>query len=281
MLTRNVVLATIAFGSSLLADTQFQVRQTSRGDIPGGKGQCDIRLRIDGEAEVAFRGTQVYIRNLRGQDGQDEGSECNMPVPANPVNFNFEKRDGRGEMRVVDELRRGVVVYIRDEEGGAGRYHFRLSWDADASGRGGGFNRPNFPNDRYGNDRYGNRSGGIFDNPGYGRSGVGVFDNLNSDVRGDGNLNYNGGNLRIRRVSLDLRRGGRFVLTFEGQGSDTITGNWRFLNNGQVQLDVDRTGNNRADGGGTAYLRGNQVSSINLSGRDQRGGNFNLNFNAR
>ena len=60
-----------------LADTQFRVRQMTRNDIPPGKGQCDIRLRVDGEVEVSVRGDMVYVRTISGRGALDEGSECN------------------------------------------------------------------------------------------------------------------------------------------------------------------------------------------------------------
>ena len=38
-----------------LADTRFQIRRMTRDDVPLGKGQCDIRLQVDNEVEVAVR----------------------------------------------------------------------------------------------------------------------------------------------------------------------------------------------------------------------------------
>src|SRR3990167_8098402 len=114
-----------------LAETQFRARKMTRGDVPLGKGQCDIRLRIDGEAEVSVRGDRVHLRTISGRDGRDDGSECNEPLPARPVEgFNFEVRDSRGEIKLLSEPERSTgfsaVVRIRDGEGGEGRYHFRI-----------------------------------------------------------------------------------------------------------------------------------------------------------
>src|SRR3990167_7162464 len=119
-----------------LADTQFRARRMTRGDVPLGKGQCDIRLRIDGEAEVSVRGDMVYLRTVNGRDGRDEGSECNEPLPDRLVEgFGFEVRDRRGDIVLLSEPSRRngfrAVVRIRDNEGGEGRYHFRLSWQMD------------------------------------------------------------------------------------------------------------------------------------------------------
>ncbi len=118
----------------------------TRNDVPLGKGQCDIRLRVDGEVEVSVRGDMVYVRTISGRDAIDEGSECNDPLPARDVqNFNFEVGGSRGEIRLLSPPSRGsnfaAVVRIRDSQGGEGRYQFRLSWamtGAYQGGQGGG-----------------------------------------------------------------------------------------------------------------------------------------------
>src|SRR5512132_2446970 len=147
------LLLALAFWLPALADTQFRVRRTSRNDIPLGRGQCDIRLQVDNEVEVALRGDTVRIRTISGRDAYDDGnSECNMPLPDRPVSdFNFEVRDSRGEIRLIAEPSRRnnytAVVLIRDGSGGQGRYHFRLTWDMRDPGPSGGFGRPDFRGD--------------------------------------------------------------------------------------------------------------------------------------
>lgn len=101
-------------------------------DLPADKGQCYIRPQIDAEAEVSERSDLVHIRTISGRDGRDDGSECNVPLPARDVQgFRFEVADGRGEIRLLSPPSRRsgyqAVVYIRDSVGGDGRYHFRLS----------------------------------------------------------------------------------------------------------------------------------------------------------
>jgi hypothetical protein len=134
-----------------IADTQFRVKRMTRNDVPLGKGQCDIRLRVDNEAEISVRGDMVYVRTISGRDARDDGSECNEPLPARAVSdFNFEVRDRRGDIALLSEptQRSGnrAVVRIRDGDGGEGRYHFRLSWQMD----GGGYGRDggSYPDDR-------------------------------------------------------------------------------------------------------------------------------------
>jgi hypothetical protein len=146
--------------SAVFADTQFQAKRMTRGDVPLGKGQCDIRLRVDSEVEVSVRGDMIHVRTINGRDARDDGSECNEPLPARSVSdFNFEVRDRRGDIVLLSEPapRTGyrAVVRIRDNEGGEGRYHFRLTWQMD----GGGF-RPDFGCDSGRSDRDDRRRGG-------------------------------------------------------------------------------------------------------------------------
>src|SRR5690349_16988131 len=89
----GVILFTIA-AAPAVADSQFRVRKMMRNDVPMGKGQCDIRLQVDGEAEVSVRGDSVFIRTLSGREPRDDGSECNEYLPSNdPAGFNFEVKD--------------------------------------------------------------------------------------------------------------------------------------------------------------------------------------------
>lgn len=129
----------IVLGLPLLADSGFTIRRTNCNDIPRGKGQCDIRLQVDNEVEVRVRGVQVDIRTISGRDARDDGSECNEPLPDYPpANFNFEVKDSRGDIALVDEPSRrngfSAIVRIRDPKSGEGRYHFRLTWALGAYG---------------------------------------------------------------------------------------------------------------------------------------------------
>jgi|HigsolmetaAR201D_1030396.scaffolds.fasta_scaffold05544_4 hypothetical protein len=136
LLTRPATAGLFALICALpaAADTRFTVSRMTRNDVPFGKGQCDIRLRVDHEVEVSVQGSQVFVRTIAGRDAQDAGSECNEPLPRGDVqNFRFEKRDGRGDIKLLAEPSRRngyrAVVRIRDGSGGDDRYHFRLTWD--------------------------------------------------------------------------------------------------------------------------------------------------------
>jgi hypothetical protein len=145
------VLALLAAALPALADSHFQIRHKAPVDVPIGKGVCDIRLRVDQDAEVTVRGDQVDVRSRSGQDARDDGSVCSGPMPTGDIRgFAFDVKDSRGEIQLVAEpsSRNGfaTVVQIRDKADGFGRCHFRLTWSLSNDPRtqgAGGFLRNN------------------------------------------------------------------------------------------------------------------------------------------
>lgn len=201
----GLALLVLCTALPVLADTQFRVRRMARDDVPLGKGQCDIRLQIDGEAEVSVRGDMVYIRTISGRDGRDDGnSECNEPLPNRDVQgFNFEVKESRNEIRLLAEPSRrnnfSAIVRIRDTSGGEGRYHFRLSWQMTGSG--------GFPGER--------RGLGI--PPDDRRGGPGFSWNNTIDFRGQGrgtSTHNTYGVQRLSDVTVNIDRSGRMMATF-------------------------------------------------------------------
>src|SRR5215471_5910440 len=99
----GVSMLLVAAALPSMADTQFRVRQSTRDDIPFGKGQCDIRLQVDNEVAVAVYRDTVSIRTIAGRDARDDGSECNAPLPDRDLrDFNFEVKDSRGDIRLLN-----------------------------------------------------------------------------------------------------------------------------------------------------------------------------------
>jgi hypothetical protein len=188
----------------------------TRNDVPLGKGQCDIRLQVDDQIEVAVRRDIVSIRTLSGQEPRDDGSECNLPFPDRDLrDFNFEVKDKRNEIRLIDEPSRRndftALVAIRDNSGGFGRYHFRLSWAITAANefprRDGG--PPEFP--RPGGD---GRPGGGF-----------AWNNVihfNGSGRGGSTLTGYGSQ-RLFDATVDIDRGGRIQVSFRTDSGRPIT----------------------------------------------------------
>jgi hypothetical protein len=214
-----------------LADTRFQIRRMTRDDVPAGKGQCDIRLQVDGQVEVAVRGDQVSVKTISGRDARDDGSECNAPLPNRDAGgVNFEVKDSRGEIRLVGEPSRrndwAVIVSIRDNAGGEGRYHFRLSWNMAAND----YRGP-------GNDRPPSRRDDTLDRP---AAGPGFSWNNTVSFRGNGRgtASVTGfADMLLGQVNIEIDRGGKLVawfrvdrgrpLTFTGQILAQENGRWK------------------------------------------------------
>lgn len=217
-----------------LADTRFQVRRMTRDDVPGGKGQCDIRLQVDDQVEVSVRADLVSIRTLSGRDARDDGSECNAPMPNRIEGFRFEVVERRGDIRLLAEPSPrndwAAIVTIRDGQGGEGRYHFRLSWNMAASG-----SRPGG-----GSDRPPSRRDDDFDRP---PAGAGFSWNNTVSFRGNGRGTASltgSGDMMLGQVSIEIDRGGKMVATFRvDRGRPlTFTGQILAQENGRWKADV-------------------------------------------
>jgi len=259
----RIGIALVVFGAALpaVADTQFRIRQMTRDDVPRGKGQCDIRLQVDDQVEVTVRGDSVLIHTISGKDARDDGSECNVPLPRRDlVGFIFEVKDSRNEIRLVSPPDRrndfAAVVFIRDRDGGFGRYHFRLSWDIVATSE----MRPAPDSRRDGDER---RSGGGF-----------VWNNvLNFHGEGRGSAVYNDSDMRrLMGVNVDIDRGGRIQVAFRTDRGRPVlfTGSVVARDEGRLKADVaSEDGRLRGPMFLTVDDRQN-VSSVKLEATDGR-----------
>ncbi len=212
-----VITAALLAAAPIWGDSQFRVKQTTRNDIPPGKGQCDIRLQVDNEAEIRFHRDVVMIHTISGRDPFDDGSECNAPMPDRDFGgFNFEVMDSRGEIRLVDppNFRNdfSAVVHIRDSAGGLGRYHFRISW---AMGSVGG--PPPGPERPHDIDPRRPDSGGFAWN-----------NTLHSAMRGRGEAAMERAGDRgdiapLDDVTVDVDRGGKILISFRSGRNAPVT----------------------------------------------------------
>ena len=220
----------------------------SRNDVPLGKGQCDIRLQVDGEAEVTVRGDLIYARTISGRDVRDDGSECNEPLPNRPFEgFNFEVRDSRGDIRLIAEPSRRTdfqaVVRIRDSAGGEGRYHFRLAWASAPEGA--------FPGRPQGDDRP--RRDDNFDD----RRGGGLAWNntIHFSGRGNGTSTLTGfGSERLFDSSVDIDRGGKILISFRTNSGRPLSFSGSVMESDREMIRADVASEDRARLRGTAYL---------------------------
>lgn len=246
------VLVCLLAALPAMADTRFRVRQMTRNDVPFGKGQCDIRLQVDGEAEVSVRGDMVYVRTISGRDARDVGSECNEPLPSrNLREFQYEVKDSRGDIRLLDEPspRNGfsAVVRIRDSQGGEGRYHFRLSWAISGGGRGFGGGGGDVRPERGPRDR--------FDTIHFRGRGTGVLERRGEPPR------------RIHAVTVNVDRDGSVTAVFDPEGRVPLAFAGRVIRSEGDTLRADVSAGDRFG------LRGEMVISL-----DRRGEVYRINM---
>jgi hypothetical protein len=268
-LLSRISLLILAFSAAIpaLADTQFQIRRMTRDDVPIGKGQCDIRLQVDGEVEVSVRRDTVSIRTISGREAYDDGSECNAPLPDRDVGgISFEVRDSRNDIRLLAEPSRrtnfAAIVRIRDSSGGQGRYHFRLSWQQTGSDYRGDDRRGGFDDRRPGFDRPGG-----FGGPGFAWNNV-----INFHGRGRGVVNMNNFEDRLSDVDVNIDRGGRIVVVFRAERGRThaFNGQVNGREGGRLRADVV-SGDRRLRGPMFISVDDRQnVNSISLQATDGR-----------
>jgi hypothetical protein len=133
--------------------------------------------------------------------------------------------DRRNEIRLLAPPDRrndfAAVVFIRDTDGGFGRYHFRLSWDMMATSE----PRPG-PDIR----REGDRPGGF------------VWNNvLNFRGQGRGSAVYNDSDMRrLMDVNVDIDRGGHIQVSFRSDRGRPVvfTGMVVAREGGRLKADV-------------------------------------------
>jgi hypothetical protein len=228
MFTRiGITLLALGVALPAVADTRFQIRRMTRDDVPRGKGQCDIRLQIDDQVEVTVRGDSAFIRTIAGKDARDDGSECNAPLPRTDLaGFQFEVKDSRNEIRLLTQPDRrndyGAVVYIHDNAGGFGRYHFRISWDMFATTE-----APRQSEARHADDEH--------------RGPFSWNNAVNFQGRGSGSAVYNDSDLRrLSDVNVNIDRGGRIQVSFRIERGRPIVFNGRVVarEGGRVKADV-------------------------------------------
>jgi hypothetical protein len=179
--------------------------------------------------------------------------------------FNFRGVDGRGEVRLLAEPSPrnnfAAVVRIRDNASGEEGYAFRLTWQMTGTAPGrSGSNFP--PNDNPGRG-YGR---------GYGRGGSGFGNNgLRFDAVGRGSSVLSAyGSQRLTHVSVDIDRGGKIVVSFQGETERRLTfnGNVTDQEGGRLRAEV-ATEDRRVHGPMFLSLNPRQeVESIEFDGAD-------------
>ncbi|HYO79885.1 MAG TPA: hypothetical protein VES20_00665 [Bryobacteraceae bacterium] len=110
----------------------------SRANDRDASGEVTWSGNVDHEAIVEFRARRASTRTLRGAPVAGARSDFSSALPRRETDVRLEKLEGRGDIELAEQPSAdngyAAVVRIRDNEGGAGQYAFRLVWDGDDSG---------------------------------------------------------------------------------------------------------------------------------------------------
>lgn len=113
---------------------------TSNNAFEGGEGKTD-RLswtgRVDEKATISCRARACSSTAEQGAPVAAERFKFSRPLPERDVDVRLEDRDGRGEIRLIEQPRRQnnytARVEIRDPQPGAAEYSFALAWSRATS----------------------------------------------------------------------------------------------------------------------------------------------------
>jgi len=171
-----------------------------------GSGTMTWRGRVDDYVELNIQGNQVRSREREGVQTLNEQVSFSNPLPRANVAVSVRKRDGRGQVSVVQQPNQSnnytAIIKIDDNQSGADNYEIEMEW----------------------NGTYDSRNYGVYDrsrNDGiYGRS-----DN-NQSYSGPGTMTWRG------RVDdyVELNIQGNRVRSREREGSQTLNEQVSFSN---------------------------------------------------
>lgn len=128
LLLIGLLLPSVSLGQTLPA------KRSSNYDPSRRDGRFDLRVRVDGSVDFFIRAGEIRYQVRSGAPPRDEGSEYRQELPlGEPLNLQLEQRDGRNTIRIAEEPsprnNYTLIVSIDDPEGGADRYHARITWD--------------------------------------------------------------------------------------------------------------------------------------------------------
>jgi hypothetical protein len=130
------MIATATVGSALIPEGFLTLALAKAKDFEGaaGTGRLDIRLYVDGAAEIRIQGATVIYKSLQAQDPRNAGSETSGALPMRPLTkMEITKKDGRGSFVLIQrpsaENEFQTILRIYDPKAGEDRYHLRILWE--------------------------------------------------------------------------------------------------------------------------------------------------------
>ncbi|MCC7340371.1 MAG: hypothetical protein IT170_04735 [Bryobacterales bacterium] len=132
------MIATATVGISSVPEGFLTLPLAKARDYDGSQtaGRLDIRLYVDGAAEVRIQGNTALFKSLQAQEPRNAGSEITGSFPMRALKkLEITKKDGRGSFVVLQrpaaENEFQTVLRIYDPKPGEDRYHLRILWEAE------------------------------------------------------------------------------------------------------------------------------------------------------
>lgn len=127
---KSVTVVALALLATGLQAQTFRRQAAIVGGGDRDRGRCFVEVIVDGAAELAMRGDDMTVTNLKGAAPDVRRFECSSPIPRGPLEFRYGPLGGRGRQQLVRpaEGDQPAVVRIEDPQNGADKYAFEITW---------------------------------------------------------------------------------------------------------------------------------------------------------
>jgi len=123
-------LKTIVFAVAVFTSAVFF---GNVGTIRAQSGSMEWRGTVDDVVQIRIRNRNARSKTISGRAYNDDDFSFNGRAPRQNANVSVDKRDGRGQIFIVQQPNRRnkftTIVQIVDKKGGADRYRFTLNWN--------------------------------------------------------------------------------------------------------------------------------------------------------
>ncbi len=103
------------------------------GTVRAQSGSMEWRGTVDDVVQIRIRNRNARSRAISGRAYNDDDFSFNGRAPRQNANVSVDKRDGRGQIFIVQQPNRRnnftTIVQIVDKKGGPDRYRFTLVWN--------------------------------------------------------------------------------------------------------------------------------------------------------
>jgi len=103
------------------------------GTARAQSGSMEWRGTVDDVVQIRIRNRNARSKAISGRAYNDDNFSFNGRAPRQNANVSVDKRDGRGQVLIVQQPNRRnnftTIVQIIDKKGGADRYRFTLNWN--------------------------------------------------------------------------------------------------------------------------------------------------------